>query len=99
MSMTFYVVIIVVVSSGVFLLLKQGWIVLWNSFFVFILLFVFVLAQKHIGKIEGLLIAIVPFIAGQMLIKKNKKVQKFYLSKQTKFINWCNKNIYCITFK
>lgn len=89
-----YIWTIIIISGGVFLFKKDGWIFLWNTFFVFILLFVLVLAQKHIGKIEGLLIAVVPFVAGQMLIKYNKKIQIFYFSKQTKFINWCNKNIY-----
>jgi len=78
---------------------KRGWIVLWNSFFVISLLIVLVFAQKHVGKIEGLLIAILPFIAGKMLIKKNRIVQQHYFSKQTKFINFCNKYIYNFSSK
>ncbi len=77
---------------------KHGWIVLWNSFFIFILLVVLVLAQKHIGKIEGALIALLPFAGIQMLIRRNRKVNIFYFAKQTKFINWCNKNIYHIVY-
>ncbi len=98
MSIVFNVAIAILIVLITFLMRRQGWVVLWNGFFVFILLFVLVLAQKHIGKIEGALIAIVPFIAGQMLIRRNRKVNIFYFAKQTKFINWCNKNIYHIVY-
>ena len=98
MSIVFYIALATLLISIIFLMRKHGWIVLWNGFFVFILLFVLVLAQKHIGKIEGLLIAVVPFVAGQILIRKNRKVNVFYFAKQTKFINWCNKNIYQIVY-
>lgn len=98
MDIIFYVAITILLASITFLMKRHGWIILWNSLFVFILLFVLVLAQKHIGKIEGLLIAVVPFVAGQMLIRKNRKVNVFYFAKQSKFINWCNKNIYHIVY-
>jgi len=97
--------IVVYVSIVIFLIIfltsrmrKYGWVVLWDSFFIFILLVVMVLAQKHIGKSEGALLAIVPFVAGIMLIRKNRKVNIFYFAKQTKFINWYNKNIYHIVY-
>ena len=97
MSIKFYILLTLLVGILTWLISQRGWIVLWNSFFIFMLLLVLVLAQKYIGKIEGLLIAIVPFITGQMMIKRNKKVQKFYFLKQIKFIRWCNKNIYYLT--
>ncbi len=99
MDIPFYILLIAILIVLItFLMRRHGWIVLWNGFFVFILLFVLVLAQKHIGKIEGLLIAVVPFVSGQMLIRKNRKVNIFYFVKQTRFINWCNKNIYHIVY-
>ncbi|EIF50247.1 hypothetical protein [Sulfurovum sp. AR] len=98
MDIVFYIAIMILFTSITFLMRRHGWVVLWNGFFIFILLFVLVLAQKHIGNIEGLLIAVGPFVAGQMLIRKNRKVNVFYFAKQTKFINWCNNNIYHIVY-
>jgi len=99
MSTVLYVAIVILLIIYIISeIRKHGWVFLWNSFFIFILLVVLVLAQKHIGKIEGLLIAVVPFVAGKMLIKRNRKVNIFYFAKQTKFINWFNKNIYHIVY-
>ena len=99
MSTVLYVAIIIfliifIISS----MRKYGWVYLWNAFFIFILLFAYVLAQKWTGKTEGAFIAIVPFAIGKILIMKNRKVNIFYFAKQTKFINWCNKNIYHIVY-
>lgn len=99
MNIVFYVAMTIAVISTIPLVLKKGWVALWNGFFVFILIFVLVVAQKHIGQIEGLLIAVVPFVAGQILINKNRKVNTFYFSKQTRFISWCNKYIYYLSAK
>lgn len=89
---------IIAVIYALYVLIEQtkkfGWVAMWNAFFIFLLILALVVSQKYIGKIEGSLLAIVPFITGQILIKKNKKIQSFYFSKQTKFINWCNKYIY-----
>ena len=98
MSISFYIAIAVLLIISTWFIRRHGWVALWNGFFIFLLILVLVVAQKHIGKIEGLLIAVVPFVAGKMFIIKNRKVNIFYFAKQTKFINWCNKNIYHIVY-
>jgi len=85
------IILLLIMAS---LISEHGWIVLWNSFFVAVLLITLVLAQKYIGKIEGLMIAVIPFIGGQILIRKNRTIQQYYFSKQMKFLNWCNKYLY-----
>jgi len=98
MSISFYVAIAILLLIIAWHMRRHGWVSIWNGFFLFVLILVLVIAQKHIGKIEGVLIAVVPFVAGKMLIIKNRKVNVFYFAKQSKFIYWCNKNIYHIVY-
>jgi len=94
MKLIFYISLLVVIIIGIDFIIRKGWISLWNGIFIAILLVLLVLMQKYIGKLEGALITLIPFIIFQFLIKTNKKIQNFYISKRTKFINWCNNNIY-----
>ena len=94
MKLSVLIALILCVYLTFSLTTKRGWIVIWNGFFVISLLVVLVFSQEYIGKTEGLLIAIIPFIAGQILIKNNRIMRQYYISKQMKFIKFCNKYIY-----
>jgi len=98
MSISFYVAITILLLIVVWHMRRHGWVSIWNGFFLFVLILVLVIAQKHIGKIEGLLIVVDPFVAGKMLISKNRKVNIFYFARQSKFINWCHTNIYHLVY-
>lgn len=80
-------------------ILKYGWIDLWNTFFIAVLIITLVITQKYMGKIEGSLISLVPFVTAQLLIKYNNNVQKFYLLRQSRFVSWCNKYLYDFSSK
>jgi hypothetical protein len=94
MDIVLYVTIPIIIVGTLYFLLESGWVHLWNSIFVGIMLFVLVYTQKHIGKLEGAVISLVPFIFARILIERNRKVGIFYIAKQRKFVNFFNKYIY-----
>ena len=82
--------IVLLICIIVLLVSMRGWIIIWNSIIVAIM----VIILNYIGTVEGLLIVVLLVLLGQLFIRKNNKARKCYSKFQTKFVEWCNRNIF-----
>ena len=102
----FWIEIPVYIFLIAYLIKVYGWVTIWYGTFLVLIIslvlifYYWLVSYSQYMILVSLLLAIFfPYKKVEQKLKKNRKLYSFYISKKTRFINWCNKYIYNIDDK